>query len=567
MSLSLSLSNRLHEIVRQTSIRSIYEAIVELVTNADDAYRSIGNHRKDIWIEIVRGQELSDLLITDQAIGMTYDEMLSKLLVVGSYTASESSRGMMGRGAKDCSFLGDVTFTCIKDNLLNEITIHRNLDVSMSQNNVDVSPEHRIKYGILENGCRVQLSTDPSLVPEINTIYISLCNNLFLRNMLQDSNSMILLKESSCNFNKRLYYRYPDRKLIISCDYDIPGYNSSAHLEIYKSSEEIPLPVTPDQLQYGILVCSDKSVYESSALYHISPKVQDYMWNPNVRFVTGILICNDIDNIAREAANGKISASNPYLLIDPNRRNGLVRDHPFTIALYKHAYHLLDIVIAKIQDYQDDHLIDSGNASDVFESLNQLIGDLLPPESVLYTWRTKDDHSALIDVASSIKNVNLDSGFLGLTWDEIQNLDRDKFLQIKQTDISGSSFKISFTNDPKIKTPYQIQYLPGQTVLKINPNDPSIKDYVEISNGTVNLINPGKALTSVGSILVEATNNMVVRRNIISGKTVSLDINSFNEYIFNASSVRKSVGANIYSRISDGIRAIKTNPTNSVLIP
>lgn len=554
MSLSLTLSDRLHEIIRQTSIKTIYDALVELLTNCDDAYRSLNIAKKDIWVEIVRNN-LTSLIVTDQAKGMSYEEMINNLLTVGNYTAGDSSRGMMGRGAKDCSFLGDITFTCIKDGKLNQLVIYQNRKADILQKDVEVTFETRLKYSILNNGCSVELKVDSSLVPEIKEVAQNLANNIYLRNILSNNTVILLLKEGE--YNQRLRFEYPPRKLIVSCDYDIPEYNTSAHFELYRYDAELPFQPKADLLNYGIVVGSNNSIYECSALYHIGSKIQDYMWNTNIRLLSGVLICNDIDKIAREAANGNINDKNPFLLIDPNRRAGLAKDHPFTVALYTHAYHLLTMVIDRMQDHRDDKMMENGNASDVFNSLNDMLSELLPSESVLYTWRTKEDHESMAKIIDSIKNVNLDSDFLGLTWEEMQQLAKDKYLQVKSSDVSGNSFKISFTNDTNVKTPYQVIYLPGKTSLKINANDPSIKNYVEIKNDTVNMVNTGKALTSVGAILVEATNNMIVRRNIMAGKTSVLDINSYNEFIYHMGDARQSIAPNIFSKISSGINALK----------
>jgi hypothetical protein len=561
MALNLTLSGRLHEIIRQTSIRTIHEAIVELVTNADDAYRSISQISKDIRMEIVRKSNgKTSLFVVDQATGMSLDEMNSNLLTVGNYTATEFSRGMMGRGAKDCSFLGNITFTCIKDNKLNQLVIYQNRTADFLQKEVEVSDDFRSKYQISNNGCNVELELDNSLVPSVDKLSVTISNNIYLRKLLKEVSTTVLLKEG--NFNQRLSYTEPSRKLVVSCEYDIPEYNTSAKLEIYRSDDELPYNPISDQIPYGILVSSDKSVYECSALYHVHSGVQDYMWNPNIKYITGSLTCNDIDKIARDATNGNINSKNPYLLIDPNRRNGLVKDHPFTIALYHHAYQLLDIVISRIQDTRDDKLMESGNASDVFNSLNDLISSLLPPESILYTWRTKDDHEKLKEIANTVKNVTLDSNFLGLTWEEIQKIAQDKYLQVTKTSVYGNSFKISFSNDPKLKVPYQILYLPGKISMKINANDHSIRPYISVDKNVVNLTNPGKALTTIGLLVIEATNNMIVRRNVLSGKTSALDISALNEYIYHVNDARESVAPNVFSRILTGIQSIKA-PENT----
>ena len=538
MSLTLTLSDHLHEMIRQSSIRTVYDALVELITNADDAYRTINQDKRVITLKVnPKENKLTDVTVSDKARGMTNGEMLTNLLTVGGNTASEKSRGMMGRGAKDCSFLGNITFTCIKDGLLNQLIIYQNRKADFLQKDVPVTPEVREQYQIEQNGCSVNLEMKSELVPDTKILGRDLTDNIYLRNILTDPNITLTLN------GERLQYVFGDRKLVISCDYNLPEYNTSAHLEIYRTSEEIPSPKTPDQCRYGILVSSDKTVHECSALYHVTPGVQDHMWNPNIRYVTGSLTCKDIDKVARDAVNGNLSAANPFLVVDTNRRAGLVKDHPFTKALYSHAYHLLNVTINRLQDTRDTLGTDAGNAASVFNSLNSLISGMLPTENVLYTWRTKQDQNSLAQVVNVLDNVNADSNFLGLTWDQIQNLTNNKYLtlDVEATGATGNFINISFTTDPNVRTHYQVIYLPGKIDIKINANDPSIKPFVGITGSTVNLVNSGKALTAIGAFVIEATNNMMVRRAVMTGKTSALDINSLNEYIWQANDARVNV--------------------------
>jgi hypothetical protein len=95
--------------------------------------------------------------------------------------------------------------------------------------------------------------------------------------------------------------------------------------------------------------------------------------------------------------------------------------------------------------------------------------------------------------------------------------------------------------------------------MKININDPSMKAFVTTNSDAVNLVNPGKALTAVGTMVTEATGDMIVRRNIMTNKTSSLDINSFNEYNSHYNSVRQDIAPNIFSSILGGISSIKNS--------
>ena len=100
------------------SIQDVFDAVVELVTNADDRYQRLGI---DGVIEIeVQRQRLSRnsiLHVRDFADGMTDSDMGSKLARrggrVSGLEAGEKVRGTSSRGAKDVAALGRVTFDSI----------------------------------------------------------------------------------------------------------------------------------------------------------------------------------------------------------------------------------------------------------------------------------------------------------------------------------------------------------------------------------------------------------------------------------------------------------------------
>ncbi len=87
-------------------------AIVELVTNADDAYDGVATNRKGkIRIEWERHRKSPTILtVSDKARGMTQQEMLHRLGRLGERTSGfesgEQRRGFFGRGAKDVAHFG-----------------------------------------------------------------------------------------------------------------------------------------------------------------------------------------------------------------------------------------------------------------------------------------------------------------------------------------------------------------------------------------------------------------------------------------------------------------------------
>ncbi|MFC2081996.1 hypothetical protein ACFLR0_02310, partial [Candidatus Bipolaricaulota bacterium] len=99
------------------SISDVYDALVEMITNADDSYghlfRSGGRSKNggEILIEhcAQRGSP-SSITVRDRAEGMDSEKMQEVIYNIGEYTSDEGDRGFMGRGVKDCTSLGDLTF-------------------------------------------------------------------------------------------------------------------------------------------------------------------------------------------------------------------------------------------------------------------------------------------------------------------------------------------------------------------------------------------------------------------------------------------------------------------------
>ena len=112
----ININERAYKYIRQFTIKSIDDSIIELITNAIDAYNKTEYVERYIYIDVF---EETTIRVTDHALGLTASSLESCFLQLGNYTASDSSRGFFSRGAKDISALGDVIFETIKNNPLN----------------------------------------------------------------------------------------------------------------------------------------------------------------------------------------------------------------------------------------------------------------------------------------------------------------------------------------------------------------------------------------------------------------------------------------------------------------
>ena len=97
----------------------IVRALVEYVTNADDAYaRKNAKGRILIEVEHKHGDEPWEARVSDRASGMTLAEMIERIGKQGVRTSGfeegAAVRGNLGLGSKDPACFGKVRFDSIK---------------------------------------------------------------------------------------------------------------------------------------------------------------------------------------------------------------------------------------------------------------------------------------------------------------------------------------------------------------------------------------------------------------------------------------------------------------------
>ena len=113
----LGVSNRTVAHSANRAVKDVEDALVEMVTNADDRYQQLTKSGiQQIEIELLGGNEIR---VRDFADGMTSDRMG---LVIGNIGGRVSGmqvgaivRGGNSKGAKDIANLGLVTFESIAD--------------------------------------------------------------------------------------------------------------------------------------------------------------------------------------------------------------------------------------------------------------------------------------------------------------------------------------------------------------------------------------------------------------------------------------------------------------------
>ncbi len=333
----LTYTKRFGVLAAQQSIQTVWDLLVELVTNADESYgrlyreSAIRHDGGQILVEVEphRGAERSIIKVSDRAEGIA--DLDAVIPEVGKRTSTEGDRGFMGRGLKDCASLGLVEVATTHNGIFRraEITEH-----------FKYRPYPPVKIPS-HNGTVVSVSLKPSLkhegvsVPQAPTLATRLPWHFALRDIL------------SPEYPGRVLLKYGDEKAIpISAEplagelvhdeeFVVPGYpNVRARFQLWRAAEPIEdLNAGKNFNRNGVLVKGVRGIFECSFL------APDLGRDPAAERYFGRLSCPDIDRLAREfddrlQREEAQPNDNPRLLLDPNRREGLVRDHPFVVALF-----------------------------------------------------------------------------------------------------------------------------------------------------------------------------------------------------------------------------------------
>lgn len=561
----LQTSTRYVRIIAQASISRLEHLVIEQVTNSVDAgSRGSASH---IIVDIIAESDRV-LTVRDKFGGMSADDMLRKIRVIGSHTSGESTRGLIGRGLRDCiTICNMITITSVKDNKLSQCCLLKGSKFAMIKSDVDVTQEDRSKYGIPANGTHVRNELlEP--IGSLSKLYTLISNQVQLRNIIRSDHITVVLSgiQNGREYRRKLVYEVPRGKQVVKYEYRVEGYDTTATLVINVADKELPF-AHKDASKYGIVVQSFTSVYESSSLYyvdrHSGKGTTDYMWNKWFKHIFGTLTCDKIDTLARKAADGDLSPSNPRILFDPSRRTGLDNTHPFIIALFSPAYKFLEIALGKMQEISDSNTITSSDVKGVMDNFANYVSERISQRASFYTWGTKEDTQNLLDVMSVSENVEIDPDFMGIDEQQMKDIKEKGKMKVKSEQTSSSHVEFLFTDDPNLTDPYEILYYPGSLKIKFNVNDESMSKWMHVETSddgskSVKFDAIGKGLTAIGGHISTGLSRLMTREQIMDGKFAGIDTDAFNSILRSELDSRHAIAKDIYLGINTSIDAIKS---------
>ncbi len=369
-------SKRISQQTMLKSITSLTQALVELITNVDDAYERLNQpnkkYRGNCAIFYDRGGETrpTTVKVSDRAAGMDSEKLYSVLKKHGDKIKSEgASRGFFARGLIDTSSIADVFIQTIKNKKIttaqikNQTMQYKILDKDIPINKMNKMLAKNVegfdfyKEKKLRDGTDIILKIPPKIIniPQVKSLVNNLKTQYQLRNILSEEKNSEFKNTLDLNlFDKKkekysIIFSAPKAELIIDKIITLEpreGKKIKAVFKLYKTKNPMD-ELSQEYRHYGILVQGIKAIYENSFL-------EESLDNESIlKSYYGILKCDYIDELALEwekkrEKDEKYLSDNRIPIHDQERRKGLSKDHPFVKNhLFKEPIKILNEIVSK----------------------------------------------------------------------------------------------------------------------------------------------------------------------------------------------------------------------------
>jgi len=261
---------------------NVIRALAELITNSDDSYIRLedGNKEHKGLIEILYNKEgyCCIFAVRDYAEGMSLEDVRSSFKRYGAATSGmkiwKRVRGYFGQGAKDAlASMMDGKICTFKDNKFTEckLFIEDNKPMYEIKDPIAATQKLRDEHKIEANGTIAYFKVDPQKtgrVPKFKTVHEELANNYLLRKIMTNMQRKIVLIEGNTKKDRRLRYRMPEGKEILSENFTV-SYSSYGNFPIHVSiwCAEKELTQTGDDRHGGLILVDSEDVVLGISLF------------------------------------------------------------------------------------------------------------------------------------------------------------------------------------------------------------------------------------------------------------------------------------------------------------
>lgn len=405
---NLTIDSRAYNFMKATAITNIVDALIELITNSDDAYQKNKKNTDPLYkidIDINYESPIETLngtvSVRDQACGLTAEDMQKCLTVVGTFNSNEIVRGFFSRGAKDISALGKVCYESIKDGKYSKLNIYEDSTTKFDSINDNITETLRNKLKITKNGTIATIYVKNTIhINEPNFFYETFPKTLSIRNIMSSNKHQINIKTknytSKDDRDEIVRYKFPRGNILLDMIYTLPKYGVEAHFTIFKFDKPYSGTSDPRFCESGFMITS------GNVIHGIETFDKFFKFNPDLKYLYGSIHCNHINKLLYDFDKNTSNILNPFPLIDPNRISGINRRHPFFRSLMGIPKTKIEQILIEFDKAKTDDILMNINLDD-FSNLAkelQLIDlDLLEDENSVQKM-IPDRRSELIKVTN-----------------------------------------------------------------------------------------------------------------------------------------------------------------------
>jgi hypothetical protein len=315
----------------QAMAGDVVRGLIELITNADDAY---GAKSSEIFVEVHRPRRPEDatlLSVRDSATGLTPEAMEKNFTTLGAdlsgFSQGSDKRGLFGRGSKDTAWFGRTVFESIRDETYSILQLTRDGTGSIDSRSATKSDYDRLRLGHKGNGLTATIHVLPGVasVPRTVSLVQRLSSHVQLRELSRRQRVVVTEYSSKKKVVYPVKWDPPTSKMVLDETVVLSGYNISFHLTLRQLSQRVEGPVN-EYSPHGIEIRGRRSAYMNTMF-----GLNDF----GAGFLSGEVVCEGIDELIREydKTSGKhVNDLNPRRLVRRDR-DGLDTGHPFTQAL------------------------------------------------------------------------------------------------------------------------------------------------------------------------------------------------------------------------------------------
>lgn len=338
----LPIDPRIITFLSKSTVKSIIDGVVELVTNSDDSYRRLeemgikvsGIIEIEVWRK--KGGICEQLIVRDCAEGMNRSELERSIVFSGDtsgFTKGRSVRGLFGRGLKETIIsLGEGIIETVRDRKKYQTRIWHEkgsafYDEELLENEIDTNEANGTKIDIRLTSQKYKK------VPELETFLKQLRNHYALRDILRSPDREVWLifhdLKRKIKDKRRVIFKPPEGQKILEESSTLPVSKDRITMTIYESPESLDNPRNNPCALSGILIKTNSAILDNQLF--------KFEADPAAYYFFGEALCHDLEDRLR---GGETE------IINPNR-TGLDWKHKYCEELEKVISSALEPLIAR----------------------------------------------------------------------------------------------------------------------------------------------------------------------------------------------------------------------------